>query len=321
MAEYARFALSRVGSAVLTLLGMSVIIFVAIQLLPGSYEEVFFSRLSAEGRALIAEKLGLDRHPVEQYFRWLWAALNGDFGISFITRQPVRLEFASRIPVTAELAVLATVVALVIGVPLGIVSGLSNRRRFVQGVSRFAGAAAMSVPDFVLGSIFLYLFTKYPLGLTVGQWVPLSEDIVGNLRAAALPVFTLSVLGIGLVLVTTRHAVISILTQDFITAAVARGQPPRLIVLHHVLRNSAIPLVTILAIYSGYLLGGTIIVEIIYTIPGLGRYLVQGVLNRDYPVVQAGVLIGASFFVILNMLADLSYGALDPRLRVRRARL
>jgi peptide/nickel transport system permease protein len=135
MTEYVRFALSRVGSAALTLLGISVIIFVAIQLLPGSYEEVFFSRLSPEARALIAEKLGLDRHPVEQYVRWLWAALNGDLGISFITRQPVRLEFASRIPVTAELAVLATVVALVIGVPLGIVSGLSSRRRFVRGAS------------------------------------------------------------------------------------------------------------------------------------------------------------------------------------------
>ncbi len=320
MAEYARFALGRVGSAVLTLLGISVIIFVAIQLLPGSYDEIFFSRLSPEGRAQIAAKLGLDRHPVEQYFRWFWAALNGDLGISFITRQPVSIEFASRIPVTGELAVLATVVSLVIGVPLGIVSGLASRRRFVQGASRFTGAAAMSVPDFVLGSIFLYLFTKFPLGLTVGQWVPISEDIVGNLRAAALPVVTLAVLGIGLVLATTRHTVIGILAQDFITAAVARGQAPRLIVLHHVLRNAAIPLVTIVAIYSGYLLGGTIIVEMIYSIPGLGRYLIQGVLNRDYPVVQAGVLIGAGFFVILNMLADLSYGALDPRLRVRRAR-
>ena len=321
MAEYARFALGRIGSAVLTLLGISVIIFVAIQLLPGSYEEVFFSRLSPEGRAVIAAKLGLDRHPVEQFVRWLWAALQGDFGISFITRQPVWQEFSTRILVTGELAVLATVVALVIGVPLGIVSGLSSRRRFVRGLSRFTGAAAMSVPDFVLGSIFLFIFTKYSLGLTVGQWIPLSEDIVSNLRAAALPVFTLAVLGIGLVLATVRHTVISILTQDFITAAVAQGKPVRLIVLHHVLRNSAIPLVTIMAIYSGYLLGGTIIVEIIYTIPGLGRYLVQGVLNRDYPVVQAGVLLGAGFFVILNMLADLSYGAIDPRLRVRRHRL
>jgi peptide/nickel transport system permease protein len=148
--------------------------------------------------------------------------------------------------------------------------------------------------------------------------VPITENLVGNFRAVLLPAFTLSLLGIGLIMATARQATISVLGQDFITAALARGKRPSEIVRHHVLRNAGIPIITVLAIYSGYLLGGTIIVENLFSIPGVGRYLITGVLNRDYPVVQAGVLLAAFFFVTLNMLADILYAVLDPRIGRRR---
>jgi peptide/nickel transport system permease protein len=220
--------------------------------------------------------------------------------------------------VTVELAALATGLAVLVGIPLGLWSGLSGRRRGAVAAGRIGAGLAMSIPDFVLGSVFLYLFSKYPLGLTVGTWVPLGADPIGNLRAVALPAITLSMLGIGLLMATTRHGVLGILAQDFITAAVARGKSPGQIVRHHILRNTGIPVVTVVAIFAGYLLGGTVIVETLYSVPGLGRHLVQAVLYRDYPIVQAGVLLIATFFIIMNVLADLAYAVLDPRLGARR---
>ena len=163
--------------------------------------------------------------------------------------------------------------------------------------------------------MFLYVFSRYSLGLTVGQWVPWHEDAIGHIKSVILPAATLSAVGIGLFITTTRNAVIGVLSKDYIMAAQARGEEPRDIVRGHVLRNISNPLVTTLSIYLAYLIGGAIIVEYVYSVPGMGRFLVQGLLNRDYPIVQATVLVIACAVVLINMAADVAYGLIDPRLR------
>ncbi len=318
MSILVRYALARFASACLTLFCVALLVFAAIHAMPGSFEDVMVPQGTQAMRDVLAERLGLNKPILEQLGRWLSQVIQGNLGDSLVTQESVAAEYLRRLPATAEIAGLATVFALVVGVPFGIFSGLAGSRRLVSQFSRLGGGLAMSVPDFVVGAVLLYLFTRYSLWFTVGNWVPITENLIGNLRSALLPAFTLSLLGIGLIMATARHATIGVLGQDFITAALARGKSPAVIVRHHVLRNAGIPIITILAIYSGYLLGGTIIVENLFSVPGVGRYLITGVLNRDYPVVQAGVLLAAFFFIVLNMLADILYALLDPRIGRRR---
>ncbi|EAQ43973.1 ABC-transport protein, inner membrane component [Roseobacter sp. MED193] len=315
MTQLLKFIAFRVGSALLTLIGVSIFIFLAIHMLPGSFEDVLAPRGPEELRQQIAEKFGLNQPLPIQYAKWLGSVATGDLGISLITQDPIVDSFASRVPVTIELALLATFTSAVIGIPLGLWSGLAHRRAGVSGIARVLGSFIMSVPDFVIASVFLFVFSRYSLGLTVGQWVPFQEDFGGHIRSIILPAVTLSAVGIGLFITTTRNAVIGILSKDYIMAALARGEEPREIVQGHVLRNISNPLVTTLSIYLGYLIGGAIIVEYVYSVPGMGRFLVQGLLNRDYPIVQATVLVIACAVVFINMTADIAYGLIDPRLR------
>jgi len=315
-----RWLLVRGFTAALTILGVSILVFAAIHLVPGRYEDILLGPFASEQlRAAVAERFGLDRSLPEQYVRWLAAALTGDLGTSLTTRQPVLAEFIRRAPVTAQLAVMAGAFTLLIGLPLGILSAVGASRRGVRAGSRLIGALGLSLPDFVLGSLLVYLFSRYHLGLSVGGYVPFGQDPVQNLRAMLLPSLTLSVFGIALLVRTSRDAVLGVLTEPYITAAVARGERPFDIVRHHVLRNAAIPIVTVLATYVAYLLGGAVIVEKLFTLPGFGIYVLTAVGNRDYAIVQAGVLVAAVVFVLVNMLADVAYAAIDPRIASGRA--
>lgn len=306
-------------AAAITIVGVSVLVFAAIHLVPGRYEEILMGPLGTPAaKAAVAERFGLDRPLPEQYLRWLGAAVTGDLGISLTTQEPVLAEFARRAPVTAQLAVMATWLALVVGLPIGILAAAQASRRGVRGASRLASALGLSFPDFVLGSLLVFLFSQFQLGLRVGGYTPLLDDPVENLRAMVLPAFTLSVFGMALVARTARDAVLNVLTEPYITAAVARGERPVEIIRHHVLRNAAIPIVTVVSTYVAYLLGGAVIVEKLFTLPGFGSYVLQAVSNRDYAIVQAGVLIAAVVFIVVNILADILYAVLDPRIAARR---
>jgi peptide/nickel transport system permease protein len=310
------YAVRRIGSAAFTLLLVSVVIFGAIHWLPGSYADVFLgAHPTPQLKARIEEKFGLDQPLPIQYLKWVSAAARGDFGVSLVTQRTVAEEFGLRLPVTAQLALMALLISLFVGLPVGILGGIGNQRRAVRDLSRLWGSLAMSVPDFVIGSLLVYVVARYPLGLTIGSWVSPGTDLSRSIQATALPACTLAALGVGFVMTTARHATISVRSAPWIMAAVARGKSTPAIVREHVIRNVSIPVVTIVAIYLGYLLGGTAIVESLFTMPGVGRYIVQAVELRDYPVVQAGVLLAASVFMILNVTADLFYAALDPRIR------
>ena len=306
-----------IGAA--TLLAVSVIVFIAIHVIPGGYEQVILGPFATpEARGRLAERFGLDAPLIEQYFRWLGAALHGDFGSSLVTSKAVSAEFGRRLPATVQLAVMATAISVVIGAPLALIAGWPRFRKKLRGAGRFAGALQMSVPDFVIGTVLLYVLSRYSLGLTAGGFVPFVDDPVQNLRSMIPPALALSVFGTALVVRTGRDAVMSVAQEPYITAALAAGHRDVEVIRRHVVRNAAIPVITVLAAFVGYLLSGTIIVETLFSVPGVGQYMFQAVGNRDYAIVQAGVLLAALVFVGVNLLADLMYALVDPRVRLRR---
>ncbi|PXY25912.1 ABC transporter permease [Prauserella coralliicola] len=307
--------LRRALSAVVTLFLVSILIFAASRLMPGGFAEVVLGPFATpEQKAEVAAKYGLDESIVVQYWLWLTTALTGDFGTSMISGEPVTTEFGLRLPVTAELALFGVAAALLIGVPLGVWTAVrAGGRRGRAALGRLASGLGVSVPEFVLGSIVVFLFSRYALGLTVGGYVPVGEDPVGNLQSMLLPAAVLSVFVIAVTARTTRDAVLGVLVEPYITAAIARGESPGFIVVRHVLRNASIPVVTVLTTVTAYLLGGAVIIEYLFNLPGVGTYIVQAVGRRDYAVVQAGVLLAAVVFIVMNTLTDAAAGVLDPR--------
>jgi peptide/nickel transport system permease protein len=213
------------------------------------------------------------------------------------------------------LGVLALLFALVIGIPLALAAGLASSK-LGRGSSRLGGATAISTPDFVIGSVLVYLFSRYHLGLNVGQYVPLVDDPVSNLRAMLLPALTLSVFGIAVIVRTGRDSIAQVLSEPYVAAARARGENTIHLIRHHVLRNASVPVLTVVAIYTGYLMGGAVIVENLFSLPGLGQAALVGINGRDYQLVEGVVLVAAAAFITINMLADVAYGVIDPRIRV-----
>ncbi len=308
------YLLPRAAAAAVTMLGVSVLVFLALRLIPGGYADILLGPfVTPEAREAIAVRYGLDRPLAAQYLHWLAALFHGDFGVSMVTRKPVLDEFVRRAPVTLELALISLAIALSVGLPLGVVSGVRSGGNKRGDLARFIGALGSSVPDFVLGSVLIFVFSVWSLWFTVGGYVAFTEDPVGNLRAMILPAFTLSVFGIALVLRTTRDAVLRVMTEGYITAAVARGETTGSIIRHHILRNAAIPVVTVMTTYFGFLLGGAVVAEVLFSVPGIGLYAFNGLQNRDYAIVQAGVLLAAAIFIAINMLSDILYAVIDPR--------
>jgi len=306
--------LARLLSALATVFGVAVLVFAALRGIPGGYADIVLGPFATPAaRAVIAARYGIDKPLAVQFTRWIAALLHGDFGVSMVTRQPVAAEILRRLPVTGELALIALAVALAVGVPLGVAAAASEGARRRGALGRVVGALGASVPDFVLGSVLIFIFSSWSLWLKVGGYVPFAQDPVGNLRVMALPALTLAVFGVAVVLRTSRDAALRVLTEGHITAAVARGEHPWDIIRLHVLRNAAIPIVTVAATYFGYLLGGAVVVEVLFSIPGVGFYTFSGLQNRDYAIVQAGVLLAAVVFVAIGMLADIAYALLDPR--------
>jgi peptide/nickel transport system permease protein len=301
---------------VVTLLVLSVLVFSAMHVVPGSYAQIVLGPYATKDRiAYVNHQYGLDRPLPVQYGLWLRGIATGDFGISMGTQAPVSDLLERRAPVTFELALLALLIAVTVGLPLALLAGMS-RRRLSRGASRLGGAVAMSTPDFVIGSLFVYLFSRYALGLPVGRYVPFTSDPVENLRDMLLPAITLSVFGVALVVRIGRDAVAGVLSEPHITAALARGESMSHIVRHHVLRNATIPVLTVLAVYTGYLMGGAVIVENLFSLPGLGQAALAAINGRDYAVIESIVLVAATAFIVINMTADFTYGLIDPRVRV-----
>jgi len=305
----------RWAEAMLTLLGVAVLIFLAIRLLPGGYAElVLGNQMEPEARDYLNQKYGLNKPIFEQFWAWISSVARGNLGVSLVTQRPIADEFLRRAPATLELALLATGMALLVGIPLGVLSGLGDTSPFWRMTGRIIGAVGASLPEFVLGTILLYLASSWSMGFTQRGFVSLFDDPITNLGAMALPAASLSVFGIALILRTTRDAVKRVTTEAYITTAVARGDPPSRIIRQHILRNASIPVLTVSSTFIGHLLGGAVVAEVLFSIPGVGLYVFNALGNRDYGVVQAGVMLAAVIFVAINTFADMAYAVLDPRI-------
>ena len=247
MLQILRWSAGRVVSALITLLGVSVLIFVAIRLMPGSYEDIILGPLaSAEERQLLAEAYGLNQPIFVQYFAWIGQVLTGELGTSYVTQSSVSGEMIERIPVTATLTIMAMAVTLLAGVPLGIWTGVRSGAKQGGAVGRVVSSIGISVPEFVLGSIVIFLFSQFSLGLKVSGFASIGTGFWPTLGALLLPALVLSVFCVAATARTTRDAVMGVLVEPHITAAVARGETAGHIVRHHVLRNAGIPILTLL---------------------------------------------------------------------------
>lgn len=305
----------RLGLAVPMLLGMSVLVFLIVHLVPGDPASAILGlNQTPELIARVRRDLGLDEPLFVQYFTWLGNLLQGDFGTDYSSNAPIGELLAQRLPVTIELALAALLVAVVVGVPLGVLAAVRAGRAADAG-AQAVSMAGISVPDFWLGIMLILVFS---LGLGVlpsSGWVPLSQDPVENLRHVALPAIALGA-GFAAVLIrVTRAAMLDVLGRDYIRFCRAKGVPERSVILKHGLRNAAIPITTVLGMQAGYLLGGAIVVEQVFALPGVGRLVLDAVLQHDYPVVQAAVLVIGVMFIAVNLAADVLYAVLNPKLR------
>jgi peptide/nickel transport system permease protein len=315
----ARYLLRRLLALGPTLIGVSVLAFLFLRLIPGDAITVRLGTstvLTPQQLTELRAYLGLDRPLPLQYLGWLGALLRGDAGYSLRTGQPVIGEIASRLPVTMELALAAAIVALLIGLPLGILSALRPNSG-LDLLARSLGLLGLSLPNFWLGTLFVLLLARYLRWMpNTGGYVSFAQDPWANLQFLLFPAVTLGVAMAAVVMRTTRSAMLDVLGADYIRTAHAKGLAESAIVGHHALRNSLIVVVTILGVQVGYLLSGAVVVEEIFSVPGLGRMLLTAINQRDYALVQGTVLVVAILFVATNILVDLLYGWLDPRIRL-----
>jgi peptide/nickel transport system permease protein len=313
------FLVRRAFISAVTLLIISLIVFTGVRLIPGDPARVLAGTEADEaGIEEIREKYGLNAPLPVQYLRWLGLAATGDLGESIRTRTPVTSMVAGKLPITIELACLSLVVALAIAIPAGVLAAV-RRNTIWDVLASGVSLCGVSIPNFWLG-IMLILLVSVRFGwLPASGFVPILEDPVGNLKRMLMPAL---VLGTGLAAVLmrqTRNAMIEVLSADYVRTARAKGLAQRAVVVRHALRNGLIPVVTILGLQMGALMGGAVVTEQIFVIPGFGRLIVEAVFTRDYPVVQGVVLITAASYVLINLLVDISYSVLNPRIRIRGA--
>jgi peptide/nickel transport system permease protein len=309
------FILRRMLSAIPTLILVSLFVFTLQKLLPGDPVQA----MAGEERdpavmEYLREKYRLNDPIPMQYLHWVGNVLQGDFGTSLRTEQPVTTLLASKLPVTIELAVLALIIALVIGIPTGVISAVRKGTAIDYGANVFA-LSGISIPHFWLGIVLIMIFSVKLQWLPASGFVPLGEDVAQNLKTLILPAFVLGAGLSGVLMRHTRSAMLEVLRADYVRTARAKGLFPRTVILKHALRNALMPIVTLTTLLFGELLGGAVLTEQVFSIPGFGKMIVDAVFNRDYAVVQGVVLCVAIGFLLLNLLADVLYRLINPRLR------
>ncbi|MCS3468265.1 peptide/nickel transport system permease protein [Pseudomonas sp. JUb42] len=309
------FIFRRLFSAIPTLILVSLFVFTLQKLLPG---DPVLAMAGEERDPAVMEYLR-DKYrlndPVPlQYIHWVGNVLQGDFGTSLRTEQPVTTLLASKLPVTIELAVLALIIALLIGIPTGVISAVRKGTAVDYGANVVA-LSGISIPHFWLGILLIMIFAVKLQWLPASGFVPLAEDIGQNLKTLVLPAFVLGAGLSGVLMRHTRSAMLEVLRADYVRTARAKGLFPRTVILKHALRNALMPIVTLTTLLFGELLGGAVLTEQVFSIPGFGKMIVDAVFNRDYAVVQGVVLCVAIGFLLLNLLADVLYRMINPRLR------
>ncbi len=309
------YILRRLAATVPVLFTVAVMVFLMLRLTPGDPAAIIAGDNATTQQILdIRTKLGLEQPVLQQFFIWLGNILRGDLGESFFFRKTVWELISERIEPTLSLAFLTIVLAVIIAIPLGVVAAYRQGTwidRLVMGFS----VIGFSVPVFVVGYLLVYIFA-----IKLG-WFPVQGyQRIGNgvgpwFRSLVLPAFTLSVIYVALIARMTRTSVLEVLSEDYIRTARAKGQTEVKVLFHHALKNAAVPIVTVVGIGVALLIGGVVVTESVYSIPGLGRLTVDAVLARDFPVIQAIILSFSFVYVLINLIVDLSYTIFDPRIR------
>jgi peptide/nickel transport system permease protein len=313
-----RYLTQRLIAFIPTLIGISILVFGAIRLIPG---DIITATLGTEAGMLTAAQreslehyYGLDRPPAEQYFIWLGEAVRGNLGESVRHGRPVLELIAGRFPLTLELALLAVLIALVVGIPFGLLAAIRHNT-WLDFAGRLFALVGLAVPNFLLGTLIIFALSVY-FGVlpNAGDYVDFTSDPLRNLQQMIFPAVTLGFAFAASVMRMTRSSMLEVLGEDYVRTARSKGLPERSVITRHSLRNALIPVVTLIGIEMGYLLGGTFIVEQIFALPGIGRLLINAISQRDYALVQGTVLFIALNFVAINLLVDLVYAAIDPRI-------
>jgi peptide/nickel transport system permease protein len=311
------FFVRRLLITAITLVLISLIVFIGLRLIPGDPARTMAGQdADLAGLEAIRERYGLNDPIYVQYVRWVGLALQGDLGESIRTRVPVGATVLQKLPITIQLAGYSLLVALVIAIPSGVLSAL-HRNSLTDYVVNAISLSGLSIPNFWFGIMLILLFSVRLGWLPASGHVPFLQSPLGNLQHFLMPAFVLGTALSAVLMRQTRNSMIEVLSADYIRTAYSKGLARRTVVIRHALRNGLIPVVTILGLQLGTLISGAVITEQIFVVPGFGRLIVEAVFTRDYPLVQGVILVTASAYVGINLLVDLSYSLLNPRIRVR----
>ncbi|GHD15188.1 ABC transporter permease subunit [Tianweitania populi] len=331
-----RFLLGRLAVLIPTFIGVSIIAFSFIRLLPGDPVALLSGErvMSPERHAIISAQLGFDRPIVVQYLDYIWGILRGDFGTSIVTKQPILESFFALFPATLELSICAILFAIILGIPAGIFAAIKRGSFFDQTIMGTA-LVGYSMPIFWWGLLLIILFSG------ILQWTPVSGRIsllyffppvtgfmlidslisgqAGAFKSAAshliLPTIVLGTIPLAVIARQTRSAMLEVLSEDYVRTARAKGLSPLRVIGVHALRNAMIPVITTIGLQVGVMLAGAILTETIFSWPGIGKWMVDSVFRRDYPVIQGGLLMIAAIIMVVNLIVDLLYGLINPRIR------
>ncbi len=310
------FILKRLIMMIPVLFGMSILVFSLIHLVPGDPARVMLGLTATpENIQTLREEMGLNDPLWRQYVDWAWNLLHGDLGTDFRSHEPLTQMLMNRLPVTLELTLLAVIMSVTISIPLGIAAA-ARQNKAANVASNGLGMVGISVPDFWFGVLLILVFSKFLGWLPPSGYRPISDGILDNLRYMFLPSLTLAIAMAAVLTRTTRAAMLETLDQEFIRFARAKGIRERMVVYKHALRNAAIPILTVLGLQFGYLLGGAVVVESLFSLPGIGRMTLNAVNTRSYTIVQGGVLFIGVTFMLVNLITDLMYAVLNPRIRL-----
>ena len=309
------YIIRRILLMILTLFGMSVIIFALLRLVPGNIADILFDSagfIDPQEKAYLEAELGLDQPLWKQYWDWISGLLTGDLGFSYVSELPAAEELGPRIPITAKLAGLALFFSVLFGLPLGVISAV-KQNTWVDYVVRIVSLSGLSLPSFWLGLLILMAFVSY-LGFIPIYTNP-PETLWEELLLYSIPAAAVGFRASAIIMRLTRSSMLEVMRQDYIRTARSKGASETTINYKHALRNAVLPVTTIIGIEAAFLIGGLIVTETVFNIPGVARFLVEAIQWRDYPIVQNLVMLIAFIVVVVNLIVDLLYAVLDPRIR------
>ncbi len=309
------YIIRRLLDLIFVLFGVSLLVFMMLRLIPGDAVAIMLGAnidITPERIEALRRQLGLHLPLYQQYGQWLWGVLQGDLGTSIWTGRPVRSEILGRLPITLQLTFLSLFFAVIISFPLGILAARA-RGTTADTFVRLLSIIGLTLPSFWVGVLLLYATSVYlPAWPTIG-YVPFAEDPWGNLARLVLPIIAVSLPMIAGLSRILRSSLLEVLSLDYIRTAKAKGLGQRVVLYKHALRNALIPVITIIGVQLGYLLSGVVVIEQVFAIPGLGRLIIGAISERNYPLVQGVILVVTAVFVLVNLLVDLTYAWIDPR--------